>query len=142
MNLSRAWRAIKLRFLKNDLPDHLQRGRNAEDVAVRMLRRKKYRILARNYRHGKGEIDIVAGWGEEVVFVEVRARTDVEFALPEQTITRNKRKRIVATARHFMRAHRLDDKSYRFDVIAIKLDENGVSGEIEHFENAFGSIDR
>ncbi len=57
-------------------------GRLGEDLAAKELRRRGYRIRERNFRCSLGEIDIVAEDGEEIVIVEVKARSAGAHADP------------------------------------------------------------
>ena len=80
-----------------------RRGRRAESLTSWMLRLKGYRILARRYRTPAGEIDLVARRGGTVVFVEVKARTDLETAAG--AIAPRQQNRILAAAAFFVAAH-------------------------------------
>ncbi len=91
-------------------------GIGAERVAALLLMLKGYRILARRYRGGGGEIDIVAMRGRTIVFVEVKARQ--EMAAAEWTVTPAKLRRIARGARHFLTARRIaPDMTIRCDAI-------------------------
>ena len=72
-------------------------GLRAETVAVWLLRLKGYSILARRYKVSGGEIDLIVRRGQAVVFVEVKARGDIDVAL--EAISATKRRRISRAAR-------------------------------------------
>ncbi|NJM41045.1 MAG: YraN family protein, partial [Anaerolineae bacterium] len=59
-------------------------GAWGESIAAKHLEAQGYTILHRNWRHGHGELDIVARKGELVVFIEVRTRTSDAFGAPEE----------------------------------------------------------
>jgi len=80
--------------------DARRRGLFAEHVAAALLTLKGYRILARNYAAGGGEIDLVALRGEVVAFVEVKRRNDLDTA--RDSIGAQKRRRFARAARHWM----------------------------------------
>ena len=107
-------------------------GDAAEDRAAAFLAGRGYRIIERNFRAKVGEIDIVAMQGEVVVFVEVRSRAGTAFGLPQETIGRDKRRKLLRAAQVYAQARGLDCPM-RFDVIA-----EGPGG-LEHFEDAFGA---
>ena len=50
-------------------------GRRGEYLARRAWHRRGYHLLARNWRHGRGELDVVMANPERVVFLEVKTRT-------------------------------------------------------------------
>ncbi len=112
-------------------------GEYGEEQAARYLRRKGYRILARNYRCRLGEIDLIARQGRFVVFAEVKLRRDDRFAEAREFVTRRKQERILKTAQLYLAATGLELQP-RFDVIEIYAPE-GERGEIriEHLEDAF-----
>jgi len=75
-------------------------GVRAEWMAAALLTLKGYRVLARNYRGGAGEIDLVARRGDTIVFVEVKARGCMADA--ETAITPRKARRLASAARHWL----------------------------------------
>ena len=93
-------------------------GRKAEMIAAALLRLKGYRILARDYRAGVGELDIVARRGQTLVFIEVKRRRDLTSALAAVTV--RQRARIARAAQAFVaRRAGLDKLDMRFDVIVV-----------------------
>lgn len=112
-----------------------QRGTGGEDIAVDYLQKKGYRILQRNFRFGRGEIDIVAEDGSALVFVEVKTRHSSDYGEPEDAITPGKRKQLRKIALGYIFVHGIDSKECRFDVIAIKYE--GTDMHMRHYENAF-----
>jgi putative endonuclease len=110
-------------------------GKIGENLACAELERRGYEILARRYRHGGAEIDIVARDGPALVFVEVKAREGREFGDGAEAVTMNKRRRIVVAATDYLVRHRFGECACRFDVVSIQLG----SGEpaVEVIRNAF-----
>ncbi|MCL1853110.1 MAG: YraN family protein [Peptococcaceae bacterium] len=103
-------------------------GRTGENIAAEYLVDAGCNIVERNYRCFRGEIDIVARDGEELVFVEVRTRhAESRVGTAEESVTHLKRERLRALAACYVR-----EKSYerwprvRFDVVAITLSVNDV----------------
>jgi putative endonuclease len=93
-------------------------GRRAEMMAVLLLRLKGYRIMARDYRAGVGELDIVARRGRLLVVIEVKRRRDMTSALT--AITDRQRRRIIRATEAFMARHKwLGDMDIRFDAIVV-----------------------
>jgi|TARA_B100002003_G_scaffold247203_1_gene278289 putative endonuclease len=93
-------------------------GRRAETIAAALLRLKGYRILARDYRAGVGELDIVARRGRLLAVIEVKRRRDMASALA--AVTHRQQRRIARAAQAFMARHTgLADLDIRFDVIVV-----------------------
>lgn len=119
------------------LNDRARLGRWGERRCERYLRGKGLRTLTRNYACKAGELDLVMVAGDgTIVFVEVRSRADERFGPVEATVTLAKRKRVSRAARHFLAAHRIDDRPLRFDVVTLVLGHRGPP-QIRHYENAF-----
>ncbi|MDA1100506.1 MAG: YraN family protein [Proteobacteria bacterium] len=94
-------------------------GRRAEMIAAALLRLKGYRILARDYRAGVGELDIVARRGRLLAVVEVKRRRDMAAALAAVTV--RQQQRIARAAQVFVTRHMgLGDLDMRFDVIVVR----------------------
>ncbi|MFN0015995.1 MAG: YraN family protein [Saprospiraceae bacterium] len=115
---------------------HLDIGKKGEDIAIRYLEEKGYRIIRQNFRAGKGEIDLVA-WSPErcLVFVEVKARSLDGFGGPEEAVDRKKQEMIARTAGSFM-AQINHEGEIRFDIISVLL-ARGELKSIRHAEDAF-----
>jgi putative endonuclease len=111
-------------------------GIRGEEAAARHLLSRGYRIRDRNFRTRRGEIDLIAERGREVVFVEVRYRKSEEFGGPAASVDWRKRRRIVLAARVYLAMCGLAERPCRFDLIAITPGPGG-SARIEHLENAF-----
>lgn len=108
-----------------------------EKAAEEYLRKKKYRILARNYRCPLGEIDLVAEQEKVIVFVEVKTRSSRAFGEPEEAVTRAKQKKLGQLAEYYLKGQNFDDRDVRFDVISIIVNSQDKSLEFSHFQNAF-----
>ncbi len=113
-------------------------GSLGEEVATAFLEGKRYRILERNFRCKGGEVDIVARdpADKSLVFVEVKARRDLSYGVPQLAVTPFKQRQISKAALTWLAKNRQQDVNARFDVIAIMLDDNGRH-TVEHIVNAF-----
>jgi len=112
-----------------------EKGNVGEEQAVTFLVEKGFQIVERNYRYGKGEIDIVAREKDFLVFVEVKARESLEYGLPEEAITKRKIAQIRKIAEAYLAEKTITDENIRFDVVAILFLNNQTT--INHYENAF-----
>ena len=109
-------------------------GEMAEGLAQAHLLKLGYQILATNYRYGHLELDIVAKDGDELVIVEVKARSGLRYEHPSEAVTNSKIKNIVEAAEGY-----IQDKNWlgetRFDVITVIFIAQNF--ELEHFKDAF-----
>lgn len=107
------------------------KGKYGEDLAVSYLTKKGFEIIERNYRHEKGEIDIIALIDNALlIFIEVKLRKSSQFGKPESFVTDNQKKTILTAAENYIFAINWK-KDIRFDIIAIQHET------IEHIEDAF-----
>ncbi|MCK5861766.1 MAG: YraN family protein [Candidatus Hydrogenedentes bacterium] len=109
---------------------------DAEDLAASYLWRRGYKILHRNLRLDRFELDIVVQKGDTVVFVEVRSRTNDAVSTPEETVQYTKRQHLRAAAKRYLARYGQQDLYYRFDVIGVVMPP-GKRPKIKHYENAF-----
>ena len=121
------------------MADHNDFGKLAEELAESFLVEKNYKILAKNYRYLKAEIDIIAQFENQIVVVEVKARATDAFMLPQEAINKKKIRLIVSAANEFLETNNIELET-RFDVISVLPNEKGKL-EITHIENAFYAFD-
>jgi len=111
-------------------------GCRGEEAAVRHLRRRGLKILARNYRTPVGEVDIIASNRRNLVFVEVKTRRTATFGSPQEAVGPRKQRQIIRAAQWYLGQFPAGRLQPRFDVIAV-VEEDGEF-RIEQFEDAFG----
>jgi putative endonuclease len=110
-------------------------GALGETYAVTLLENKSYRIVERNWRWRRAEIDIIA-WDQEVlVFIEVKTRTHLQHGRPEAAISKKKISMMVQAAGAYMReiGHEWE---VRFDSIGVQLFRDDTYA-IEHYEDIY-----
>lgn len=118
-------------------------GAAGEEIAVNFLKKNGWKILERNFKnpYGRrlGEIDIIAREKKEIVFVEVKTRTltGPGDPLPEESIDRNKLRRLQKIANFYMRKNRLWNNSFRFDAVCITIDGDSGEQKIRHLRSIF-----
>lgn len=115
--------------------DTKHKGDDGESLAAEFLGEAGLRILGRNYRFGRAEIDIVAEESGELVFVEVKARNSLQFGEPEESVGFAKEANLRKAAEGYCLEHGLTDRFYRFDIIAIRQNKNITV--VKHLRNAF-----
>lgn len=116
-------------------------GERGETAAAQALKRAGYRILERNRRLGRFEVDIIAAQGDTIVFVEVKTRmsSDDPFA-PEDNVGYTKRQHLRQAARHYQFEERnLEGRYFRFDIVSVVYPEGARKPKVEILENAFGA---
>ena len=109
-----------------------------ESLAASYLRKKRYEILACNYRTRFGEIDLIAKDRRAIVFVEVKLRKDAAYVQAREYVDSQKQNRIRTTASIWLQNYPTDLQP-RFDVIEIYAPQGiqTVQPEIIHLEDAF-----
>jgi len=110
-------------------------GKQGEEIAIRFLKKRGYRILLRNYLCKMGEMDIIARERDTLVFIEVKTRTSTAFGPPQLAVNSAKQMQLSKVALYFLKEKRLGDVKARFDVVAILLGPKGE--EIELIKDAF-----
>ncbi len=111
-----------------------EKGRKAESKAARHLRLKGYRILDRNVRLGRGELDIVASRRDVLAFIEVKLRPNRDAGL--LSVHADKQARLRSAASAWLACHQqYHDWQCRFDLII--LTPSGMRSHIEHLQDAF-----
>ena len=99
-------------------------GKFGEDVAVKYLKQNGYKILDRNFSCKRGELDIVALQKKQIVFIEIKARTSIEYGLPKEAVTKKKSEHIYKTAEYYLYTRNLEKEDTRIDVIEVYI-KNG-----------------
>jgi putative endonuclease len=95
-------------------------GHRGERMAEVYLQQKGLRIVERNYRTARGEIDLVAWDGDVLVFVEVRTRSGLRYGSALESITWQKQKKLREMALTYMQAKMISVRQFRFDVVGIQ----------------------
>lgn len=115
------------------MSDKISKGKYGEQLAANFLVQAGYKILERNYRYKRAEVDLIAQKDGLIIFVEVKLRSDKIFGTPEEFVTVQKEENIRQVAEHYIFEN---DWHYdiRFDIIAIVVKP---SVEIEHIKDAF-----
>jgi putative endonuclease len=112
-------------------------GKDGEDRAVVLLRKRGYRIVEQNFRCAIGEIDLIAEQAGTVVFIEVKARAATEFGAPFEAISPHKQRRLARLATWYLARRRWLDRPCRFDAVAVMVDAGGCVESIELLRDAF-----
>lgn len=117
--------------------ERLSLGKWGEDQASRFLKRRRFKILERNYRCPLGEIDIIARHRDTLVFVEVRTKEAGYYLPPQASVTQRKQKQIIRVAQFYLKQNHISDQRCRFDVVAITSEVGKKPEKIDYFPGAF-----
>lgn len=112
-------------------------GKFGEDMAADYLEGKGFKILARNWRSGRYELDIVALDADGIHFVEVRTRINPEI-LPQETVNSPKQRKVVEAAKRFLKEEayrKFSDFEAFFDIVGVTVAGDGT--ELEYIPQAF-----
>ena len=112
-------------------------GALGERIAERWLRRQGWAVVARRFRSGHRDIDLVVRCGREVAFVEVKARRDARFGDPASAVGWRKRRELTRSARVWIDRFGRPGDGYRFDVVAVLVSPSGV--RVRHLADAFAA---
>ena len=106
-------------------------GRVGEKKAVDYLKKNGYKILKSNYKTPLGEIDIIAEYEDQIIFVEVKTRTNDDYGFPCEAVDKRKQEKYYKVATYYLQRTKKLDSECRFDVVEID------DGKINHILNAF-----
>ena len=109
-------------------------GQKGERMAEQFLSEKGCKIIQRNYRHKRSEVDLIIKDGQFLVFAEVKTRKSIAYGNPEEAVSEKKAQKIIEAADEYI----LEKKwkgPIRFDIMSIII--SGDKTEIKWFKDAF-----
>lgn len=116
----------------------MQKGQFYEELAANYLQQAGLRLLEQNFRCKAGEIDIICTQGEQLVFVEVRYRSNRTFGSAAASVDRHKQRKIIRAAQLYLQRKRhLQGRPCRFDVLAMTPSESCDEVNVQWLKNAF-----
>lgn len=114
---------------------HLETGKKGEEIAGDFLQSQGFKILEKNWRYRRLEVDLIAMDSDVLVFVEVKTRSNAFFGQPEEFVDKKKEEHLARAAAEYM--HQIKhDWAIRFDVVSVIL-ENENKWEVKHLRDAF-----
>ena len=96
-------------------------GNYGERVAASFVRRHGYKVLTRNYKTTRGEIDLVCRHGNVLVFIEVKTRSADAVVRPADSIDAGKEEALRRAADRYLELLDRDDLIHRFDAVEVQL---------------------
>ncbi len=119
---------------------HKLLGDRGEHAAVRFLKKKGMKIVARQYRNQFGEIDIIGLDGNQIVFVEVKTRQSSNTGQPFEAVDERKQRKLTRLALVWLKKHKRMAHPARFDLVSIVWPQDSKEPAIDHYINAFDAI--
>lgn len=113
--------------------NNIEKGKLGENIALKYIVSKGGKIIEQNYRTKMGEVDLIAKLNGELVFVEVKSRSNINYGYPAEAVDYKKRRKITNVAKYYILNNSLENLSIRFDVIEVYFKEK----RINHIVNAF-----
>jgi len=113
--------------------NNIEKGKLGEEIAFKYIISKGGKVIEKNYRTKMGEVDIIAKLNGELVFVEVKSRSNINYGYPSESVNYKKKRKITNVAKYYILDNSLENLSIRFDVIEIYFNEK----KINHIVNAF-----
>lgn len=111
-------------------------GRYGEDTALRYLEERGYRLIARNFHCRYGELDLIMQQGRQLVFVEVKARSNSLFGLPEDAVNWQKLRRLRLAIAVYLEQGAPRHYGLRLDAVAVDLEPRTYRVvDIRHYQN-------
>lgn len=112
-------------------------GKEGEDIALDFLIGKGMKLLARNWRNGHKELDLIMEEDKFLRIIEVRSRNYPNIVSPRETVGRKKQTLVIKAANAFVLEYHIQ-KEIVFDIISIIF--NGPEYSIKYIPGAFTPI--
>ena len=110
-------------------------GRNGEKIARKYAKKARMKILETNCRAVRGEIDLIARDKEQIVFIEVKIRTNLQFGYLEKFVSPTQQNLYKIAATYYI--EKIGWKGQiRFDIIALHVNNN-QTWNLTHLQDAF-----
>ncbi len=119
---------------------NLTLGKTGEQLAIKFLGIKGFKIIETNYVSPLGEIDIIAQNKSILYFIEVKTRSSNDYGTPFDAVDYKKQQRLSRIATYYMMINR-EYTEARFGVIGIIYNSSIKQYKLEFIDNAFDQID-
>jgi putative endonuclease len=106
------------------MSQHITTGKSGEDLAAMYLEHKGYTVIERNWRSRRNEVDIIASEKKMLHFVEVKTRSNLDFALPESKVKGPKLRHLKEAAETYLYLHP-EWKMIQFDILSVIIKADG-----------------
>lgn len=101
-------------------------GRWGENIASQYLEQNNYKVIDRNFLCRQGEIDIIAKdiSKKELVFIEVKTRSNLKYGNPADSVNKTKQKHITQAIRYYIFKNNIKNIPIRIDVVEVYIVQN------------------
>lgn len=101
-------------------------GRIGENIIEDYITKLGYKVVERNFECNQGEIDIVAKDKEELVFIEVKTRTDISYGEASEAVTDTKKRHLINSIKYYIYKQKLENQPIRIDVAEVYINKGKV----------------
>ncbi len=101
-------------------------GRIGENIIADYITKLGYKVVERNFECNQGEIDIVAKDKEELVFIEVKTRTDISYGEASEAVTDTKKRHLINSIKYYIYKQKLENQPIRIDVAEVYINKGKV----------------
>ena len=96
-------------------------GRIGENIIADYITKLGYKVVERNFACNQGEIDIIAKDKEELVFIEVKTRTDISYGEASEAVTDTKKRHLINSIKYYIYKQKLENQPIRIDVAEVYI---------------------
>ena len=101
-------------------------GRIGENIIADYITKLGYKVVERNFACNQGEIDIIAKDKEELVFIEVKTRTDISYGEASEAVTNTKKRHLINSIKYYIYKQKLENQPIRVDVAEVYINKGKV----------------
>lgn len=101
-------------------------GRIGENIIADYITKLGYKVVERNFECNQGEIDIIAKDKEELVFIEVKTRTDISYGEAREAVTNTKKRHLINSIKYYIYKQKLENQPIRIDVAEVYINKGKV----------------
>jgi len=112
-------------------------GNRGEALAAEYLRQGGYRVIARNYRAGHLEIDLIATRQKKLIFIEVKTRVKSAVGQADNMLSRKQTKNLKRALTAYCIKNRVSLDAAALDLIVIEVDRQNKRATLKHYRNVF-----
>ena len=101
-------------------------GRIGENIIADYITKLGYKVVERNFECNQGEIDIIAKDKGELVFIEVKTRTDISYGEASEAVTNTKKRHLINSIKYYIYKQKLENQPIRIDVAEVYINKGKV----------------
>ena len=101
-------------------------GRIGENIIADYITKLGYKVVERNFACNQGEIDLIAKDKEELVFIEVKTRTDISYGEASEAVTNTKKRHLINSIKYYIYKQKLENQPIRIDVAEVYINKGKV----------------